>query len=96
MRGGACWISSSVRCCRIRSRASFISPLERALLADDMSLGKTVQAIAACALLRELRGIERVLVVSPASLKVEWEEQIADFSDLPPLRSSADQRRGAQ
>lgn len=54
----------------------------RALLADDMGLGKTVQAIAACALLRELRGIERVLVVSPASLKAEWQEQIARFSDL--------------
>ena len=56
---------------------------ERALLADDMGLGKTVQAIAACALLRELRGIERVLVVSPASLKVEWEDQIDRFSELP-------------
>ena len=56
---------------------------ERALLADDMGLGKTVQAIAACALLRELRGVERVLVVSPASLKAEWEEQIAVFSDFP-------------
>ena len=56
---------------------------ERVLLADDMGLGKTVQAVAACALLRELRGIERVLVVSPASLKSEWEEQIAKFSDLP-------------
>ena len=56
---------------------------ERALLADDMGLGKTVQAIAACTLLRDLRGIERVLVVSPASLKAEWEEQIATFSDLP-------------
>ena len=56
---------------------------ERALLADDMGLGKTVQAIAACALLRRLRGIERVLVVSPASVKAEWEEQIARFSELP-------------
>lgn len=56
---------------------------ERALLADEMGLGKTVQAIAACALLRRLRGIERVLVVSPASLKGEWEEQIARFTDLP-------------
>ena len=56
---------------------------ERVLLADDMGLGKTVQAIAACALLRDLRGIGRVLVVSPASLKAEWEEQIVKFSDLP-------------
>ena len=56
---------------------------ERALLADEMGLGKTVQAIAACALLRRLQGIERVLVISPASLKAEWEEQIARFTDLP-------------
>ncbi len=52
---------------------------ERALLADEMGLGKTVQAIAACELLRRLRGIERVLVVCPASLKGEWEDQIARF-----------------
>ncbi len=56
---------------------------ERALLADEMGLGKTVQAIAACELLRRLRGIERVLVVCPASLKGEWEEQIARFTGLP-------------
>jgi superfamily II DNA or RNA helicase len=56
---------------------------ERALLADDMGLGKTVQAIAACALLRRRRGIERVLVVVPASLKAEWQEQIARFTTLP-------------
>ena len=54
---------------------------ERALLADDMGLGKTIQAIAACELLRRLRGVGRVLVVCPASLKGEWEEQIARFTD---------------
>ncbi len=58
---------------------------ERALLADDMGLGKTIQAIAACELLRQVRRIERVLVVSPVSLKAEWEEQIAKFSSLPAL-----------
>lgn len=56
---------------------------ERALLADEMGLGKTVQAVAACELLRRLHGIRRVLVVSPASLKAEWEEQIGRFTDLP-------------
>jgi superfamily II DNA or RNA helicase len=56
---------------------------ERALLADEMGLGKTVQAIAACELLRQLRGIERVLIVSPASLKAEWQEQISKFTGLP-------------
>jgi hypothetical protein len=53
---------------------------ERALLADDMGLGKTIQAIAAAELLRGLHGVERVLVVCPASLKGEWQEQIARFS----------------
>jgi superfamily II DNA or RNA helicase len=54
---------------------------ERALLADEMGLGKTVQAIAACELLARQKGIERVLVVSPTSVKAEWEDQIARFSD---------------
>jgi hypothetical protein len=56
---------------------------ERALLADEMGLGKTIQAIAASALLRRLDRAARVLVVTPASLKGEWEEQIRQFTDLP-------------
>jgi len=55
---------------------------ERSLLADDMGLGKTVQAIGACELLRQIRSVERVLVVCPVSLKTEWEEQIAKFTKL--------------
>jgi superfamily II DNA or RNA helicase len=54
---------------------------ERALLADDMGLGKTVQAIAACELLARRRGVGRVLVVCPTSVKVEWDEQIGRFTD---------------
>ena len=56
---------------------------EKALLADEMGLGKTIQAIATCQLLQKLKGIERVLVISPASLKTEWEEQITKFTNLP-------------
>ena len=56
---------------------------ERALLADEMGLGKTIQAIAACALLHRLGKARRVLVVTPASLKTEWEEQIQRFTPLP-------------
>ncbi|MCK5803810.1 MAG: DEAD/DEAH box helicase [Lentisphaeria bacterium] len=55
----------------------------RAMLTDEMGLGKTVQAIAAANVLQELYGIRRVLVVSPASLKTEWEEQIDKFTALP-------------
>jgi hypothetical protein len=56
---------------------------ERALLADEMGLGKTIQGIAACALLHRLGKVARVLVVTPASLKTEWEEQIQRFTSLP-------------
>lgn len=56
---------------------------EHALLADEMGLGKTIQAIAACALLHHLGKAKRVLVVTPASLKAEWEEQIRKFTTLP-------------
>ena len=55
----------------------------RALLADEMGLGKTIQAIAACALLHRMGAAQRVLVVTPASLKTEWEEQIRQFTALP-------------
>ena len=54
---------------------------ERALLADDMGLGKTVQALAATELLSQLENVSRVLVVCPASLKAEWEEQIGNATD---------------
>ena len=55
----------------------------RAILADEMGLGKTIQAIAACELLRRLERAQKVIVVTPASLKGEWEEQIARFAGLP-------------
>lgn len=55
---------------------------ERAMLADEMGLGKTVQAVAAANVLHDIHGIKRVLVICPASLKTEWEEQIEKFTSL--------------
>ncbi len=61
--------------------AIFAACRGRAVLADDMGLGKTVQALAAAELLRRRRGIERVLVVAPASVKYQWKTEIEKFTD---------------
>ncbi|HTV56880.1 MAG TPA: DEAD/DEAH box helicase, partial [Terriglobia bacterium] len=63
--------------------ALFAACRGRVVVADDMGLGKTIQAIAAAALLRNWRGIERVLVVAPASVKYQWKTEVEKFCDLP-------------
>ncbi|MEP6960543.1 MAG: DEAD/DEAH box helicase [Acidobacteriota bacterium] len=50
------------------------------VLADDMGLGKTVQALAAAELLQRHKGIARVLVVAPASVKYRWKTEIEKFT----------------
>jgi SNF2 family DNA or RNA helicase len=61
--------------------ALFAACRGRAVLADDMGLGKTVQALAAAELLRRGKGIERVLVIAPASVKYQWKTEIEKFTD---------------
>ncbi len=60
---------------------AFAAAAGRAILADDMGLGKTVQGIGLAELLARLAEIRRVLIVSPASVKSQWQEEIASFSN---------------
>ena len=60
--------------------ALFLACRGRSILGDDMGLGKTVQTLAAVELLARERGIGRVLVVAPASVKYQWETEIRRFT----------------
>ena len=62
-----------------RKGALFAAKAGRSLIADDMGLGKTIQAIAAVEILARTVGLERVLVVSPTSLKHQWKQEIEKF-----------------
>jgi superfamily II DNA or RNA helicase len=63
--------------------ALFLACRGRCILGDDMGLGKTIQTMAAAELLARERGIERVLVVAPASVKYQWETEIRKYTDRP-------------
>ncbi len=51
-----------------------------ALIGDQMGLGKTLQAIAAAILKKEVFGFGKILVITMASLKEQWKREIERFS----------------
>jgi SNF2 family DNA or RNA helicase len=63
--------------------ALFLAYRGRSILGDDMGLGKTAQTLAAVEILARERGVERVLVVAPASVKYQWEGEIRKFTGRP-------------
>ena len=63
--------------------ALFLACRGRSILGDDMGLGKTIQTLAAVELLARERGIRRVLVVAPASVKYQWEGEVRKFTGRP-------------
>jgi superfamily II DNA or RNA helicase len=62
----------------------FLIEHERALLADDMGLGKSIQAIVALKFLFRLGRVSRVLLVAPKSLLTDWAEKLWNWA--PELR----------
>jgi len=55
---------------------SFLYRSGAALLADEMGLGKTVQTAVALALALRNPGVDRALVVAPASLILNWQREL--------------------
>ena len=56
----------------------FIVSRKNSMLADEMGLGKTVQAIATI----EHLNLDKILVIVPASIKVQWGNEIKKFTKL--------------
>lgn len=52
---------------------------KRFILADDMGLGKTTSTILAAL----ETGAKKILIVCPASLKINWQREIENYSDRP-------------
>jgi SWI/SNF-related matrix-associated actin-dependent regulator 1 of chromatin subfamily A len=50
---------------------------KRFILADDMGLGKTTSTIIAAL----ETGAKKILIICPASLKINWEREIANYTD---------------
>lgn len=57
----------------------FLITRKESLLADEMGLGKTAQAIKACEILKA----KEVLIICPASVKINWSREINKWYDSP-------------
>jgi SWI/SNF-related matrix-associated actin-dependent regulator 1 of chromatin subfamily A len=61
-----------------KTGAAWLAERPRALLADDMGLGKSAQAIAVC----DATGAMEVLVICPASVIETWKREFRKFSRM--------------
>jgi hypothetical protein len=68
-------------------------PCVRMLLADDVGLGKTIEAGLIATELRSRQLANRVLVIVPASLREQWREALDYFFHLPARIISSRHRR---
>lgn len=60
-----------------KSGVKFLLSKNGCILADDMGLGKTYTAIMAAL----ESNVERILIVCPSAVKINWEREINDFDD---------------
>lgn len=51
------------------------------IIADEMGLGKTLQAITTAVLKKDIYGINKTLIICPASLKYQWKKEIEKFTN---------------
>lgn len=58
--------------------ASFLASKAQALLADDMGLGKSAQAVRAC----DLICASNILVFCPAAVRINWDREFTRFSPM--------------
>ena len=73
--------------------AKFALVQQRTILGDEMGLGKTIEALAVLCHLRS-HGATHFLVVCPASVLANWENEILRHSQLPaPVRLHGNHRR---
>ncbi|MEV6284028.1 DEAD/DEAH box helicase [Kribbella sp. NPDC051770] len=74
--------------------AQYLIHQERSILGDEMGLGKTIQALAAAAHLAA-RGQQRFLVVCPASVQINWLNEIEKHTRLQAHSLHGAHREGA-
>src|SRR5262249_55696683 len=61
----------------------------RVLLADDVGLGKTIQAGVIVAELIARQCVERVLILTPAGVRDQWRDELRDRFGIPAAEADA-------
>lgn len=72
-----------------------LARMQNFLLADDMGLGKSLQALTVAAIDVKRKWAEKILIVAPVSLKGNWSDEIEKFTAFKYLVLGQETERGA-